>query len=58
MASIEPQDFFKKKRDTSEIKSEILNRYFNTWCGIILYGQKKRVVNSVLYIDLYSGPGY
>lgn len=58
MAAIEPKDFFRKKRDASEIKSEILNKYFNTWCGIILYGQKKRLINTVLYIDLYSGPGY
>ena len=58
MASIDPQDFFKKKRSASEIKSEILNKYFKAWCGILLHGQKFKEIKTVLYIDLYSGQGY
>lgn len=58
MASINPECFFKEKRNTSEIKSEILNKYFKAWCGILLYGQKFKRINTVLYVDLYSGPGY
>ena len=45
--------FFKEKRDASEIKSEILNKYFETWAGIML-NKKKR---NLLYVDLFSGPG-
>ena len=58
MAAMEPSEFFKKKRDASEIKSEIINKYFNAWCGIILFGQKWKTIKTVLYIDLFSGPGY
>lgn len=58
MAAIEPSEFFKKKRNASEIKSEIMNKYFNAWCGIILFGQRLKTIKTVLYIDLFSGPGY
>lgn len=58
MASINTQDFFREKRNTSEIKSEILNKYFKAWCGILLHGQKFKKINTVLYVDLYSGQGY
>lgn len=57
MSTIDPSHFFKRKRNTSEIKSEILNKYFNAWCGILLHGQKKRTIDTVIYIDLYSGQG-
>jgi three-Cys-motif partner protein len=58
MAGIEAEDFFKKKRETSEIKSEIFIKYFKFWCGILLHGQKYKQINEVIYIDLFSGPGY
>ena len=58
MPSIENNDFFQKKREASEIKSEILNKYFKAWCGILLYGQKYKTVKRLLYIDLYAGRGY
>ncbi len=35
-----------------------MNKYFNAWCGILLHGQKFKKINTVLYIDLFSGPGY
>lgn len=58
MAGIQTEDFFREKRETSEIKSEILTKYFKFWCGVLLYGQKYRKIDNVLYIDLFSGPGY
>lgn len=50
--------FFNKQKNQSNIKSKIVVEYFKTWAAILLKGQKKRFVNSLLYIDLYSGPGY
>ena len=58
MSSIAPEDFFKTQRETSEIKSEILDKYFKAWCGILLFGQRYRTVERLLYIDLYAGRGY
>lgn len=58
MAGIKTEDFFKRKRETSEIKSEILTNYFKFWCSVLLYGQKYKQISQVVYIDLFSGPGY
>lgn len=57
MASINTDDFFESKRSTSEIKSEIFLKYFKFWCGVLLYGQKYKKINEVMYIDMFSGPG-
>lgn len=58
MSGISLSDFFKEKRDASEIKAEILNKYFKAWFAILLKGQKYKKVDKLLYIDLFSGPGY
>lgn len=58
MATIKLNDFFKTPRTQSEIKSEILNEYFKAWAAILLIGQKRIRINTLLYIDLYAGPGY
>ena len=58
MPSIDNNDFFRTKREASEIKSEILNKYFKAWCGILLFGQSYRTIKRLLYIDLYAGRGY
>ncbi|RAI89888.1 three-Cys-motif partner protein TcmP [Algoriphagus yeomjeoni] len=57
MPGISLSNFFKEKREASEIKSEILNEYFKAWAAIILKGQKFRTVQKILYLDLFSGPG-
>lgn len=57
MSGISLSDFFKEKRDASEIKAEILNEYFKAWAAILLRGQKYKNVDKLLYIDLFSGPG-
>lgn len=57
MPGISLSDFFKEKRITSEIKSEILNKYFKAWAAILLKGQKYRNIETLLYVDLFSGPG-
>jgi len=58
MAAIKTEDFFKKKRNTSEIKSEVFVKYFKFWCGVLLYAQKFKRIEELLYIDLFAGPGY
>lgn len=57
MPGISISDFFKQKRTPSEIKSEILNEYFKAWAAILLKGQQYRRIKTLLYVDLFSGPG-
>lgn len=57
MAGISLSDFFSKKRETSEIKSEFLNEYFKAWAAIMLKGQNFKKIDKILYVDLFSGPG-
>jgi len=57
MSAITTDSFFKSKRDTSEIKSEILVEYFKFWCSVLLFGQKFKKIEQVVFIDLFSGPG-
>lgn len=57
MTAISTESFFKVKRNTSEIKSEILVKYFKFWCGVLLFAQKYKKINELVYIDLFAGPG-
>jgi len=57
MAGISTDSFFKLKRNSSEIKSEIFVKYFKFWCGVLLFAQKYKTIDQLLYIDLFSGPG-
>jgi three-Cys-motif partner protein len=58
MPATEPDSFFNKKRNTSEIKSEVLIKFFNEWYRIYLKGEEEQQAKTLLYIDLYAGPGY
>lgn len=51
------KEFFEKLRDQSEIKAEILTEYFKAWASIMLIAIRRKP-DQLLYIDLYSGPGY
>ena len=57
MPGISLSDFFREKRNASEIKSEILTEYFKAWAAILLVGQQYQQINKLLYLDLFSGPG-
>ncbi len=57
MPAITTDNFFKLKRNSSEIKSEILVEYFKFWCSVLLYGQKYKKIDEVIFIDLFAGPG-
>lgn len=57
MTGISIENFFNTKRNTSEIKSEVFVKYFKFWCGVLLFAQKFKKIEKLLYIDLFSGPG-
>ncbi len=53
-------EFFKKPREQSIIKKEIVTKYFPIWAGIMSRTVKKHSRNKdyrLGYIDLYCGPG-
>ncbi|WP_039944450.1 three-Cys-motif partner protein TcmP [Thermicanus aegyptius] len=45
-------DFFEEITESSEVKSEIVRKYFGAWANIMKSRSTKMV-----YIDLFSGPG-
>jgi len=46
--------FFDSPRNQSQVKAEIVARYFSSWASIIL---NSRDVSRIAYIDLYAGRG-
>ncbi len=51
-------DFFTEQEGQSQIKAEIVTKYFLVWSKIIIATQKKqRSGDRVAYIDLFAGPG-
>lgn len=57
MSSTEPNDFFRERRSFTEIKKEILGKYFDTWSDIRLAPSKDEAHVSMVYIDLHAGDG-
>lgn len=49
---MQPRDFFKERRETSEIKSLLVTQYFDAWSRVIA-----RRAPRIAYIDLFAGPG-
>ena len=50
------KSFFDKKTENSEVKSQIVTKYFGIWSKIMLPVAKKRGT-PIAYIDLFAGPG-
>jgi len=53
--------FFDESTEQSQVKAEIVEKYFDTWAGIVI-GTQKRSRRSLQnqrigYIDLFAGPG-
>lgn len=52
--------FFDESREQSQVKAEIVEKYFDAWAGIIS-GTQDRVrpaaVPKIAYVDLFAGPG-
>ena len=48
--------FFDESQEQSQVKTEIVTKYFWAWAKVIIPSQKKRG-NKIAYIDLFAGPG-
>lgn len=48
--------FFDERLDQSEVKAEIIQKYFYAWANVITPSAKQNG-NKIGYIDLYAGPG-
>jgi three-Cys-motif partner protein len=48
--------FFDERLDQSEVKAEIIQKYFYAWANVITPTAKQNG-NKIGYIDLYAGPG-
>ncbi|WP_339911665.1 three-Cys-motif partner protein TcmP [Symmachiella dynata] len=50
--------FFEEQAEQSQIKAEIVTKYFLVWSKVIIAAQKRYGrENRVAYIDLFAGPG-
>lgn len=50
--------FFDERGEQSQIKAEIVSKYFMAWARVIISTQKRyHRENRVAYIDLFAGPG-
>ena len=50
------ETFFDEQTDESEVKSRIVEKYFDAWSRVILPTAKK-LNRTMAYVDLYAGPG-
>lgn len=48
--------FFDESQEQSQVKAEIVAKYFWAWAKVIIPSQKRRG-NQIAYIDLFAGPG-
>lgn len=48
--------FFDESQEQSQVKAEIIAKYFWAWAKVIIPSQKRRG-NRIAYIDLFAGPG-
>ena len=49
--------FFAESREQSQIKAEIVAKYFWAWAKVIISAKIKRDIKKIAYIDLFAGPG-
>lgn len=50
------QGFFDERREQSQIKAEIVQKYFFAWANVVGVAARMRGSN-IAYIDLFAGPG-
>lgn len=52
------ESFFDEQSEQSQIKAEIVSKYFFVWAKVIIGTQKRyRKSERIAYIDLFAGPG-
>jgi len=49
-------DFFTRQTEQSQVKAEIVAKYFDAWANVIIPSAKKHS-RSIGYVDLFAGPG-
>ncbi len=50
--------FFEEQREQSEVKANIVAKYFYAWSNVMLGAKRKfRRFDRIAYIDLFAGPG-
>ncbi|MCF6433151.1 three-Cys-motif partner protein TcmP [Leisingera sp. MMG026] len=49
--------FFEERRDQSQVKARIVQKYFDAWSNIVVGATKRFGGGKIAYIDLYAGPG-
>ena len=49
--------FFQEQQQQSQIKAEIVSKYFWAWSKVILSRVKRKPNGRIAYIDLFAGPG-
>lgn len=50
-------EFFNEMSEQSEVKTEIVRKYFWAWAKVISNQVKKMGRNKIAYVDLFAGPG-
>lgn len=55
MSGVEPKVFFVKRRDESEIRSELLFKILKAWAQVVQSATMLEPTGAALYIDLISG---
>lgn len=51
------KDFFTKQTQGSEVKTEIVRKYFGAWAGVMVNNAKRRGYTKIGYADLFAGRG-
>lgn len=49
--------FFEERRDQSQVKARIVQKYFDAWSNIVVGATRRYGEGKIAYIDLYAGPG-
>ncbi len=49
--------FFEERSEQSEVKAQIVQKYFKAWSNIVVGATKTYGGGKIAYIDLYAGPG-
>lgn len=58
MAKKKGKEFFDEMSEQSEVKAEIVRKYFWAWATVITRQIKKFGKEKIAYVDLFAGPGH
>lgn len=54
-----PKEFFTEQMEQSQVKTEIVTKYFKAWANVMIGHLEGKSANSkkIAYLDLFAGPG-